>query len=982
MSTEPQTRPTPSRGGRGASRGGRGGFGSRGSTRNRDRPAGATNGDAPLKHDDSLAGIEDEGEIGQLKKLYGAKTSLIKEMFTDWSEVDILFALRETDGDENLTVTRIAEGTISQWDEVSKPKKERAKPKPSAAGESAPGSNSRTGRTTGAAERTRGRARTVERGGRTPRGRSAQPTNGTRPEKTQLSVPTEESRAWESNPESNDDSVPPNTTPALTTNEPASTPAPTPKTTAPESTTPAPKTWASMLRQSAAPKPVVKPKETPPVPKPAPETIETPPSQPATAAVASAPTEAEPEPVAEPEEPAQPAVKEEVAIPEVAVPAVAIPDVAVAPSQDKLTESNLERVTDTSTPLTTDTIRSEAADSWDTRGTALAGTSSPAPATQPAVGSLPKNAGSGFATSALKATDRAAVRTPSYSRRVLDQEEAVRMPVNREVDRATVQFGALNFSGGDDDIDGDREEPETRAQPPDDSPTAHPRAALPPAIAPSAVSDTFAAQRPAAPAATASVLPPTGPAGSHTVNVLHAGELQTNTLSAAVPSVPQQAAPSAAQAQSVPAAQPYGRFAQETAFAQKPFDAYGQPAATPPFDSFQNVPASSQPQAQAQQAQAAYSSAPGDYSQYYTSADAQSRVPFNYYNQAYGQHAAQGHQDALQNQRPYGGYPLNDSLNQYPQSNASRFGAAAAGAAAPVVADAQNSGSTTPNPPAPGQPQQAQQPGAVQNGQAQSQQQPQASQYPYNHPYFTSPYYNQYMNQMNQYGSFAQGNFGPYGKGYGNHHPGYGVTPTPYEHNISQASTFAAGSSLHRGAETNSLATGLGEYGRVGSGQPSSYGSGHDGSFGRAGAAAYQAQAGQGFGAPPSQASAQQAGADDLKPYGDPKGATGPSPSLGGARPGSATNTQASQPGLPPPQSSQQGISSYGGYPTHLQGHSGLHGNQSVAGGGYGMSAGANQSHTNNPYGGYGGHGGHGQGFAANSYYANQQQRGWGGNYH
>lgn len=59
---------------------------------------------------DSLDALEDEGEIGQLKQRYGPKTALIKEMFPDWSDVDILFALQETDGDENLTVTRIAEG--------------------------------------------------------------------------------------------------------------------------------------------------------------------------------------------------------------------------------------------------------------------------------------------------------------------------------------------------------------------------------------------------------------------------------------------------------------------------------------------------------------------------------------------------------------------------------------------------------------------------------------------------------------------------------------------------------------------------------------------------------------------------------------------------------------------------------------------------------------------------------------------------------
>lgn len=91
--------------GRGSGRGGRGGFAGRGGRR--------TNGDkADHKADESLGAFDDEGgDIGELRKLYGDKTSVIREMFPDWSEVDVLFALQETNGDENEAVTRIAEGT-------------------------------------------------------------------------------------------------------------------------------------------------------------------------------------------------------------------------------------------------------------------------------------------------------------------------------------------------------------------------------------------------------------------------------------------------------------------------------------------------------------------------------------------------------------------------------------------------------------------------------------------------------------------------------------------------------------------------------------------------------------------------------------------------------------------------------------------------------------------------------------------------------
>lgn len=109
-----QARPAASRG-RGSGRGGRGGFTSRGGRNaSRSAAAAATNGDP--KHDlesTALPTLEDQGEIGDLNKTYGSKVSLIKEVFPDWSEVDILYALKETDGDETSTIERIADGERS-----------------------------------------------------------------------------------------------------------------------------------------------------------------------------------------------------------------------------------------------------------------------------------------------------------------------------------------------------------------------------------------------------------------------------------------------------------------------------------------------------------------------------------------------------------------------------------------------------------------------------------------------------------------------------------------------------------------------------------------------------------------------------------------------------------------------------------------------------------------------------------------------------
>lgn len=98
--SEAASRPSASRG-RGSGRGGRGGFAGRGGRR--------TNGDS--KPDETNNGaFDNEGDFAELRSQYGDKTSVIREMFPDWSEVDVLYALQETNGDENEAVTRIAEG--------------------------------------------------------------------------------------------------------------------------------------------------------------------------------------------------------------------------------------------------------------------------------------------------------------------------------------------------------------------------------------------------------------------------------------------------------------------------------------------------------------------------------------------------------------------------------------------------------------------------------------------------------------------------------------------------------------------------------------------------------------------------------------------------------------------------------------------------------------------------------------------------------
>ena len=106
--SEVNTRPSGPRG-RGSSRGGgRGGFSTRGG-RGGTRPA---NGTKPEAVDGPSMEQEEEegGDIAELKSKYGGKIATAKEMFPDWSEQDIAFALDETNGDLETTVERISEG--------------------------------------------------------------------------------------------------------------------------------------------------------------------------------------------------------------------------------------------------------------------------------------------------------------------------------------------------------------------------------------------------------------------------------------------------------------------------------------------------------------------------------------------------------------------------------------------------------------------------------------------------------------------------------------------------------------------------------------------------------------------------------------------------------------------------------------------------------------------------------------------------------
>ena len=680
------------------------------------------------------------------------------------------------------------------------------------------------------------------------------------------------------------------------------------------------------------------------------------------------------------------------------------PATNITPSKDELTETNLEQILDTSNPPATATAASTVATTHDPRSGA--GSTTPMLTSQQHHAALRPGLG-GYATSAYKATSGSG-RSASFQRRVMEQQEAVVMPGNHAVDRTAVQFGSMGLNGTSDDLDVDeeREEAETRTQPPQHSPVA-PRATLPPAPQ-QPVADALPTPR------QAPGLPPAGP---------QPGSQQATQLPQ-----PDQALPTPPAQGSYPYHQFNNRYGHPisqqdiTGPAQKAYEPFGQQIQQPTSQQHQYDNFPSQPQASSQQPQSAqsalgsYSSAATDYSSYYTS-ESQRNAYQNYYGN-YGQPSQQSQPETGAAPQRIGSalgssgseQPSQYATSQTQQAPQPRYGSGA---------EAHNSGHSTPNPVMSQQSQlQAQLSHQMPQQQPQNQPAGQHGTYPYGHPYYNSnPYYN-YMNQVSHhsygrdrpmfddvrryddqylthnhqfgYGG-SQGGYGggPYAAAgakqgmYGQPHQGYGMSPqTTYDqHSASPANVSGYGQQSHSAPARDNVSTGLGAYGRTGSTQPGEVQQQHTGSGGGLGGLPDvfgRAQAGY-LGQTHSQGVGQQGGNDEsTRTYGDSsKVPGGPSPvAQAGGRPASATNTLQSQSGLPSSQGPNQ--HAYNAYQSPLNPQ--IQGQQaSQYGAGLGGLGGHHQTGAQSQQGsGYGG--GYGGVFGAN-YYGNNNRGGWSGNY-
>ena len=676
------------------------------------------------------------------------------------------------------------------------------------------------------------------------------------------------------------------------------------------------------------------------------------------------------------------------------------PALELTPSKDELTETNVEQLPDVSTHPPTATAASTVATTHDPHSTIGTGNATPAHSTQQQRGTLRPGLG-GFATSAQKATSGTG-RSSSFQRRVLEQQEAVVMPSNHALDRTAVQFGSMGLGAAPEDLDVDeeREEAETRTQPPQHSPVA-PRATLPPAPQQQPVSENYTTTKPAPglPPAVQQLPPP----------------VET-----------EQPAPQS----STPAAPAYNQFSGRygpsvtqpdvPAPVQKTYEPFGQqvqPHAQPgQYDSYagqsQAHPTSQAPQPQPN----TYSSSANAY--YSNNADNQRSMYQNYYAN-YGQpvhHAAQQNvQDTSVSQQPRSDSTYGTSAaDQAPQYATSQGQQQASQYRYGQVSEAQASENSTPNLLLSGHQSHGhgQQSHHVPQPHAPGQVGGQHGGYPYGQPYYNHPYYGSYASQVshhhqygrerplfddvrrseeqyltygNQYGYGAgQGGYGgaPYGNKqgmYGQPHQAYGMSPqTSYEQQSqSPANTGAYGQQSMPGRDNLGS---LGSYGRSGSANPTDNQTAHasnSGTFGSMPDTFSRTQSGfsganQAVG---QQASGQGANDDASRSFGDSsKVAGGPSPAPGQAtgRPGSATNHLQSQTGMPSQHAGQQGQQGYGGYPSHMN-HQ-MHGQQNSH---YGSGPGAphqSGAQTHQAYGGYAG------GFGG-SYYGNNTRGGWGANY-
>ncbi|KAJ1952833.1 RNAPII degradation factor, partial [Linderina pennispora] len=363
---------------------------------------------------------DESSEFKALRSKYSSSLKTLREMFPDWSDADLIYALQEADGNLEITIAHIAEGFAPQWGEVKSRKDKRQAYKQQHEESSRPYEKSYVPRPASFRGGVRGGAARGSRGSYSNAAGSTRPKPAQPDSKPQSSGESNSAAGWNVEPSSSEhkdsssgwdvSGTPAKlSTPAA---KPAAAPAPAP---APVSSKPAPMSWASIAKKGAK---QAEPAAAPAAPKE--KAVESAPQKSETTSENAKPEKEEPK---EEEEPAaaelEPTAEE---TKELEPTAEETPVETTEPEIPKATEEETEETEETET-TEEPTSESQPEPAQETK-----------PETQQAQEEV--------------TTPVSLPKRPTSNSRRLNQDAAVVMPTGAAtIERIGMQFGSFNIGG-------------------------------------------------------------------------------------------------------------------------------------------------------------------------------------------------------------------------------------------------------------------------------------------------------------------------------------------------------------------------------------------------------------------------------------------------------------------------------------------------------------------------------------------------------
>ncbi|ORX70143.1 hypothetical protein DL89DRAFT_152977 [Linderina pennispora] len=197
---------------------------------------------------------DESSEFKALRSKYSSSLKTLREMFPDWSDADLIYALQEADGNLEITIAHIAEGFAPQWGEVKSRKDKRQAYKQQHEENTRPYEKSYVPRPASFRGGVRGGAARGSRGSYSNAAGSTRPKPAQPDSKPQSSGESNSAAGWNMEPSSSEhkdsssgwDVSGTPAKPSMPATKPAAAPAP-----APVSSKPAPMSWASIAKKGA-----------------------------------------------------------------------------------------------------------------------------------------------------------------------------------------------------------------------------------------------------------------------------------------------------------------------------------------------------------------------------------------------------------------------------------------------------------------------------------------------------------------------------------------------------------------------------------------------------------------------------------------------------------------------------------------------------------------------------------------------------------